>query len=72
MMIYGRAMIGMQGIKSGKFYQGGGGVLIGMSLLGLGVGVGASHVMGSSTLKTIAFSGPMMSLFASTVLIGRR
>lgn len=60
------------GLQSTKFYQGGGFILIGMALLGLAFGFAFAFFLEFNWLKACSLAGPMMTVFMSIVLIGRR
>eukprot|EP00371_Babesia_bovis_P002785 XP_001611432.1 hypothetical protein [Babesia bovis T2Bo] len=69
---YVSANLYSSGLYSSAFYQNGGAVMIVMALLGTGVGLIAARLCEFDVMKTAAFTGPVVSVFVSIVLIGKR
>ncbi|GBE59358.1 transmembrane domain-containing protein, putative [Babesia ovata] len=60
------------GLYSSTFYKNGGAAMLGMAVVGACVGVATSLFFGFCSMNTMAFVGPMMSLFVAAVLMGKR
>ncbi|GIX61779.1 uncharacterized protein BcabD6B2_12140 [Babesia caballi] len=69
---YVTASLYSSGLRSAMFYQGGGVVMIVMAAIGAGAAVVLALFFDFDEMRMTALVGPMMSLFVSMVLMGKR
>ncbi|CDR96589.1 hypothetical protein, conserved [Babesia bigemina] len=70
--LYVSANLYSSGLSSSTFYRNGGAMMIIMAAAGACLGVALSLFLGFCMMNTLAFAGPMMSLFVAAVLMGKR